>query len=61
MEKYLREPDSGQLLALVEQELAFLEPFAFELPNDCRLMKFAGALLVLQEYLSEELAKRDCS
>lgn len=45
--------DLSLLLELVTQELNFLEPF--DLSGENELLKFAGALVVVQEYLTKEI------
>lgn len=47
-------PDFRPFLKYVEEELEYMEPF--DLGSDPRLLKVAGALVVLQEYLTEEIA-----
>ena len=41
--------DYKQFLSLVEEELEYME--AFDLSYEYRLMKAAGALVILKEYL----------
>lgn len=52
MNKYPGQPDLQLLLHLVNQELDFLGPF--DLSGDNEMLKFAGALVVIQEHLTKE-------
>lgn len=47
-------PDFRPFLKYVEDELEYMAPF--DLAGEPRLLKVAGALVVLQEYLKEEIA-----
>lgn len=46
-------PDLRPFLKYVKEELEYLAPF--DLSEEPRLLKVAGALIVLQEYLQEEI------
>lgn len=49
------QPDFRPFLTYVEEELEYLE--AFDLASDYRLSRVAGALGILQEYLTEALSE----
>jgi hypothetical protein len=49
--------DYKQFLSLVEEELEYME--AFDLSYEYRLMKAAGALVILKEYLEARLKEDD--
>ena len=49
--------DYKQFLSLVEEELEYME--AFDLSYEYRLMKAAGALVILKEYLESRLKEDD--
>lgn len=49
--------DYKQFLSLVEEELEYME--AFDLSYEYRLMKAAGALVTLKEYLEARLKEDD--
>lgn len=50
------QPDLRPFLGYVERELEYLEPF--DLTGDPELMKAAGALVVLQEYLERLIGEQ---
>ena len=47
------QPDLKPFLEYVESELIYLEPF--DLSGDPELMKAAGALVTIQEYLEKKI------